>query len=124
MCLGEGLAAARQRIAELERERDTARIEATDAKKRMWAIGKEADESDASLRRMRKALESIARMSIIAGAPDIGDFAVRALTSQPGGGRDGPGTASSYVEFISDAPTVAGGRVTTVCPPYQLTLSP
>jgi hypothetical protein len=37
--------------------------------------------------------------------------------------KDGPHATMGYVEFISDAPTIAGGRVTTVAAPSQMTLS-
>jgi hypothetical protein len=37
--------------------------------------------------------------------------------------KDGPHATLGYVEFISDAPSIAGGRITTVCPPLQLSLT-
>lgn len=37
--------------------------------------------------------------------------------------KEGPHATMGYVEFISDAPTMTGGRLTTVCPPAQLTLA-
>ena len=37
--------------------------------------------------------------------------------------KDGPHATLGYVEFISDAPSMTGGRLTTVCPPQQMELA-